>query len=171
MFRLTGNRASLTSEQRDFLIKVVPLSQLIQQWVHGKCVFTRKSTQVGIHAPLVAADLIIQSDWGTHAIAQPELRGKYSNNLGLLQVNDYWHGKSNTHRGIIYRAYKNWRDFACDYSDDLIFNEANESLFSATGIAAQAEQLSNLRTDPKSYNGKLMALIDFYGLMEITNGT
>lgn len=169
MFRVKELYHLLTMEQQDFFMKVIPLGVLIQDWTHGKSQFRGKVySPAGILAPIVIADILHKSNIGSHPISHPEYKGKYANNLVLLESGKLWGGKSHNHDGKTYRAYKTWRDFAVDFSDYIAFSGLYDA---ALRCNALHDQLSAYCESDRCYNkDSLLELIDTYHLAELQNG-
>jgi flagellum-specific peptidoglycan hydrolase FlgJ len=94
----------------------------MQEWTYLKSEFVGVESPRGIMASIIMAEIIFNSRWGEHPIAQPEVGNKYSNNLVLLEVDSNLPGRFNLHQGKEYRAYKDWEAFCVDYTDYLVFS-------------------------------------------------
>lgn len=160
----------LTFQQQDFFDKVIPLGVVIQNWTWSKCLFRNKvSTSNGIFASILIADMLLSSEWGEHRLAQVDFRGNNSNNLVLLE-GENWEGKVNLYRGVKYRSYKNWKEFGIDWSDFIVWSDIYNEALICTDVESQAKQYSRSKPDPVVYNDKLIALIEQCRLWEIDNG-
>lgn len=159
-------RQDLTLDQKDFLYKVIPLARLIQEWTRSKAHFIRLGSQGGLKASVTIAEIISVSNWGTHPIAQPNYERKYSNNLILLEAGEQWKGKTHSHSGRKYRAYKNWSEFAVDYSDHKVFTREFDSILLASQPIDQIKLISLTKASTIDYNKEIITIINSLGLLE-----
>lgn len=159
-------RQDLTYEQKDFLYKVIPLARLIQEWTRSKAHFMRLASPCGLKASLTIAEIIIASEWGNHPVAQPVYERKYSNNLMLLEAGEHWKGKTHKHKNTKYRAYKNWSEFAVDYSDHKVFTREHDATLLATKVIDQINLTSLTKGTTIEYNKEIITIINSLGLLE-----
>lgn len=157
--------------KQEFLLKVKPWAQLVQRYVTGKCQFRGIESRHGIFASLVAADILVSSEWGTHAVSRPEYDGRPGNNLNLLESFKGYPGKSIVFDGVSYRSYKTWHEFVVDYSDHLVYSDQYLNVLKASTVEEQVLSFSTKKLDKRVYNGRVSAMIDFYNLSELDNGS
>ncbi len=150
----------LNKEQTEFLQKLIPLCNKISEYTKLKGEFLGIETPVGFHVGLLIAEIIIQSDWGRKEISQPIYINRYSNNLALLPGGQYWQGKTNCHEGIEYRAYKDWKTFAIDYSDYLTFSRGFDDVLKEYGCRRQIELFSLTKNNPQEYTREVIEIIN-----------
>lgn len=151
---------SLTNEQMQVVDRVLPFAILISDWSRLKAEFLNLHNPRGIYPSVILSEIIIQSNWMLHPIAQTEITirsarkesHRYSNNLALLPVNNGWRGKSNEFDGVEYRAYKDWQVFAIDYSDYLTFTREFDDLLCEHSPERQLEAWSLTKTDETWYD-------------------
>jgi flagellum-specific peptidoglycan hydrolase FlgJ len=158
------NRKSLTAEQKDFLTKAIGLSKTISEWTKEKAVFTRTNIVESIYSVVVLADLIVESQWGSHPLAQTHYNKRYSNNLALLKADSCWQGKVQRFENKDYKAYQDWLHFATDYSDLLIFSPKYTKILKTADINEQIRRLAATKKDSATYISKVSLLIYFYDL-------
>lgn len=161
-----GNRSSLSQDQKDFLSKIVPLSRLISDWVRDKAIFTRTRIVSPILTCVVLTDIITESNWGTHPLAQSHFNKKFSNNLALLESDSLWEGRNQDYEGRSYKCYQDWIHFATNYSDILIFSRLYSDLFNTTDPSKQIRVLARYKNNSQLYIPKAEAALDFYNLSE-----
>jgi hypothetical protein len=162
----TCNREKLTKPQQDFLVKVVPLARKIQEWTLFKSSFLNIKCPEGILASITIADIILSSEWGTHPIARPEFNNKYSNNLCLNKAGESWKGKFHIYKDQKYRAYKDWRDFGINLSDDYCFSRDYDHVLGYSREEDQINALSVLKADHKQYAKVISLIVEYYFLSE-----
>lgn len=120
----------------------------------------------------MVGEIIYQSSWGTHPLAQPDITidvakkdgstkkvKKYSNNLSLLPVGYYWAGKSNLYEGVEYRAYKDWLTYFTDLSDYFVFSGLFNNILEEPSPREQLYLFSLTKDNPEDYNEKILTLI------------
>lgn len=162
------NRNSLSLDQQDFLTKIVPLSQLISNWIVGKCQFANKPTRHGIFPSIIMSEIILKSEWGSHPISKSEYNNKYSNNLTLLEADKFWNGKKQKFENKSYKAYKDWGSWSVDFSDYIVFSGEFDRTLKCTDVSSQIPQWgltnSNSACYNREYSGLIDLTIDFYNL-------
>lgn len=161
-----GNRNQLSPTEKDFLTKLIPTCRLINEWVINKSIFIRKRINNSILTSVVAVDIITESLWGAHPLAQPFFNKKYCNNLANLEVNDYWQGRSTKFNSKEYKCYQDWLHFATDYSDMLVFTKMYDDLLSTSNYKDQIRSLARHKEDPQMFIPKAEALYEYYRLSE-----
>lgn len=159
-----GNRKGLSEEQRDFLIKASSLAKTISNWIDQKAIFLKIPNPTKIDSSIILAEMIIESQWGTHPLAQPFYNKKYSNNLTLIPADKYWQGKSHKYNGVSYRSYQDWITFATDYSDRIVFSDKYKHILRSDNPLLM---LSSWKEDPVFFAAKAAALVEFYSLDQI----
>ncbi len=162
-------REELTEQEFQFLYKIVPLARLVQSWTKLKADFAGVRSPAGVYASLLAAEMLLQSDYGRHPLAQDSYNRKYSNNLALIPAHKYWKGKGHEFEGVKYRAYKDWRDFAVDYSDFLSFSNEYVQVLKAPLLLEQVDKFSLTKPNPIEYNREVISIITLLGLEEFDN--
>lgn len=113
---------SLTVDQRAFLEKAIDLSWSIADAVHSKgWLFFEEGRQVS--STLVLAEIISNSRWGAHPLVVDRYpsnkRGKYSNNVLLLEADKAWSSKTISYEGKEYKTFEDWGHLASHFSDCL----------------------------------------------------
>lgn len=159
-----GNRKGLSLEQKDFLLKANSLAGTISEWTNEKAIFLRLPNLYRLSPAVILADILIESQWGTHPLSQPLFNKKYANNLSLLAADKVWEGKIQDYNGKSYRAYQDWAHFATDYSDILVFSERYKPILRTEN---QLQVLASGKEDPILFAAKASALIEFYELTKI----
>lgn len=163
-----GNRRTLSEEQKQFLLKVVPLAKTISSWVFAKEDFIKSVPYKNLLSPsLVLADILINSNWGSHPLAQPFNNKRYSNNLSLLEKNSLWEGKIQKYEGKEYKAYVDWIHFATDYSDLIVFTDQREILKYKT-LEDQIKFLTKDRENSNILPSRFLTTLEFYSLLDLS---
>lgn len=166
LIKFIGNRETLDTNQKNFLIKVIPITQLIQIWSIDKADFNYINSPSGILPSVTLSEMIIQSHWGSHPLSKEEFNKRYSNNLTLLEYTEFWHGKKHKFEGNTYRAYRDWGAFCVDFTDHIVFSDLFTELLETNQCDKQIEVLAQTKLDPKIYQAKAEATVDFYNLQE-----
>lgn len=161
-----SNRKDLSTEDKDFLIKAISLSRTIVDWTEGKVVFFRQN-RCKLNPLLVLGDIIVESQWGRHPLAQPYHNKRYSNNLTLLEVDHMWEGKSQQFNDRDYKAYTDWVHFATDYSDLVVLSQKYKSLLNYSNLNDQIKALAEIKFNPIEFSAKISAVLDFYSLSDM----
>ena len=160
-----GNRKTLTEDQKQFLLKAVPLAKTISSWVSAKEDFVKSKPYRNLLSPsLVLADIIVNSNWGSHPIAQPFYNKKYSNNLSLREKDNLWEGKSHKCEGKEYKSYADWIHFATDYSDSIVFTSKREVL----KFAESDDQIKFFLGGDNVKASRYSTILDFYSLSDLS---
>ena len=150
-------RYKLNQSQREFFLRVVPLSIFVQEQTIEKSFVTEKETVSGIFSSIICANIILRSNWGTHPVAQQD-------NLALLLSHKFWKKSVFEFEGIKYKSFKNWREFAIEYSDVLAWQNGFERILK---INSRNEQLKALvLMDPNLTYDKMAQVIQDFGLSE-----
>jgi len=160
------NRNSLTLEQQIFLCKIIPLAQLIQDWIINKAQFAKKPSKFGLFPSLVISEIIIQSQWGEHVLSKEEYNNRYSNNLCLLESDKFWIGKKHKYQDKVFRAYKDWGNFATDFTDYVVFSGLFDDILKSNNLEDQLIWWGRTKQDSSSYSGNMELLISFFNLKE-----
>lgn len=164
-------RAKLNKEQQEFLLKIVPIGKYIQEQTFGKAQI-KGYYAAGMLTSVASAEIIYQSKWGQHPISQHRFKeekgktSKYANNLALLESNQFWKGSTVLHESKEYRGYKNWMEFAVNYTDYLVFSGDFKSFLQCPTVQGQVAILSLTKNNPKEYNGEILNLIKLLELTE-----
>lgn len=113
------NRSKLSEDQRVFLGLVLPWAGVIQDYCLHKSMYRHIYSPVGIRASVIAGDIILRSNWGTHPVSQKKLDKKLANNLSLLESNELWEADHDvvSFEGKNYRSYEDWGQYSQDASD------------------------------------------------------
>ncbi len=159
-------RSGLSLTRREFLIRMVPLAGFVQQQTMGKAMVTGKQTTVGVYASLIAAHIIFKSEWGEHPVARTLWNSIPANNLALIEAHRYWKKLKILHGEKEYRGYKNWREFAIDFSDDLAWHPEYYDVLLENNLVQQIEKMSLREGVPKDYCANIALIIRDYGLRE-----
>ena len=130
----------------------------LAEWTKLKAEFLRMRSP-GIFQGILIADILIESEWGTHPVAQEELiltikgkeKKKYSNNLTLMGPGPL-KSKTNLYEGKEYQAFKGWKDFAVAYTDHLTFSRGYDDVLKCFDFMGQVEQFSLTKESPEDYN-------------------
>lgn len=81
-----------------------------------------------VSSTLLLADILDKSQWGTHPLAQNRFpdpkKGKFCNNLLLLEIDKAWTSKTVTYRDVKYKTFEDWGSFATHLTDMLVFRQA-----------------------------------------------
>jgi hypothetical protein len=165
----TYNRGELTKQQKDFLVRVVPLAIKIQEWTKAKANFMNIPCPRGVLASITISDIILASEWGNHPIAKAEYGTKYSNNLVLREPDPFWKGKTHTHGGVKYCAFRDWRDIGIFLSDHYVFSRLYDLPLLCTKEADQIKALSLTKPDYQKYIRETTNLIDTYFFSEFNH--
>ena len=158
-------RSRLDSKQREYLLRIVPLAGFVQQQTMNKAMATNKYTEVGVYASLITAHIIYKSEWGTHPVSLTLWKSIPANNLALIEAHKYWKKLKIIHDEIEYRGYKNWREFAVDFSDDLAWHPERYKLLLCSELTDQIKDFAEYESD-SSYFDKIVSIIKDYGLRE-----
>lgn len=161
-----ANRKDLIAEDKDFLVKAVALAKTISEWTSTKADFLNRPRNY-VSPMLILADILVESEWGKHPLAQSHYNKRYSNNLTLLKVDDLWQGKSQKYEGKEYKAYSDWLHFATDYSDLLTFSARYQPIIKTFDYTEQLKRLANIKSKPKEFQARVNALVDFYVLKDL----
>ena len=162
----TYNRGKLKPEQQEFLLKIVPLARLIAEWTQAKAEFLGIPNARGFKTSFILGDILYFSQFGEHPVSLEQFNNRYANNLGLIQADRYWRGKTHLFRGILYRAYQDWRSFAVDYSDYYCFSRRFDKILSSSNLLEQIELMSLTKINPLDYNTEVIITITSLGLEE-----
>lgn len=157
-------RGKLRPLELDFFSKVVPLGMLISEWTVGKAEFLRVKSPRGMFASLIIAEIFVNSFAGQHPISKDEFNKKFSNNLSLIEVDKYWKGKSHNYGPKSFKAYREWSDFALDYSDIVCVDTRYRALLQTDSLEQQIQELSLTNAIDPLYNEKLKKVINSLGL-------
>jgi flagellum-specific peptidoglycan hydrolase FlgJ len=152
--------------EQEFIDKIASHAQTISDWTLKKALFFKKPIKNTIKPSLVLADIIIESNWGTHPIAQEFYNKKYSNNLSLIVADENWVGRVQKYAKVEYKSYKDWMTYTMDYSDSLIFSAKMNPIIHTDD---QIKVLAATKSDPTIFAAKAEALIDFYSLIDYDN--
>lgn len=163
----TYNRYRLSAEEKEFFLRIIPLAKLISDWTYHKADFAGVPSPYGMAPSLVCAEIFLKSDFGKHPLSQANYNNKYSNNLTLMEVSKNWKGKAQDYEDKQYKAFKDWYDFATEYSDYICFSGNFNGLLNCYLLLDQVKFLSLTNSNPIDYNSKLISTIKSYGLEEI----
>lgn len=161
------NRYLLSPTEKEFFKRLVPLSYIINEWTWTKAHFLGLPSKYGVLPSIILADLLLMSENGNHPISKEDYNNKYSNNLALLESGSNWQSKSNVYENKSYRAYKNWRYAAEDYSDYLTFTRQFDYLLIANNFIDQAAQIALGKNATSCYSKRIITLINQLGLSEL----
>lgn len=161
------NRYLLSKEEKIFFKKLVPLVYIINEWTIAKAQFLGLNSHKGVLPSILITDILLSSNYGKEPVSQEDCLGKYSNNLALLESDSRWSGKSNIYKDKSYKAFKNYRFFAEEYSDYLTFSREFDNLLISTNIIDQAAHLTLGRRKEACYSSNMIATINKLGLQEI----
>jgi len=138
-------------------LRIVPLGIFVQEQTIAKAFVTEKETVSGIFSSIICAVIILKSNWGIHPVAQHD-------NLALILSHKFWKKSVFDFDGKKYRAYKNWREFAIEYSDLLAFQNGYEDILKINSRNEQLKALS-IKESGLEYD-KMAQIIRDYGLSE-----
>ncbi len=159
-------RKGLLDNQIEFMEKLVPWSQFVQNQTFNKAVMEGKETQHGFFAALIAAHAIDKSDWGRHPISACKYDETLCNNLCLVESHKYWTRMVVNYEGVVYKAYKNWRECAIDFSDILAWFSGYEDVLQQGNIEDQINLMSLREPAPEAYRATIMHLVTVYELAD-----
>lgn len=160
------NRETLSKQEQDFFVRLVPLARCVQRWTMMKAHFLGTPCPRGVLPSLTLADIIRSSQWGAHPLSKPEHNNRYCNNLSLLETGQYWKGKVQEFEGKKYRAYKDWRECGIDISDYYTFTRSFDLVLASSKEEDQIKAMSVTRPDYKKYAREISKLIETYYLSE-----
>jgi hypothetical protein len=162
-----SGRASLHEAEKEFFLQLVPLAVYISEQSGGKAKWLRHfANPVGMKPSLVMADIIYQSQFGNHPVAQKRCGNKPCNNLALVEPGKYWYGITVYHKGREYRAYRDRETFAVDMSDYLSLSGLFDKVITESNLEAQIRNYAINKRSPNGYCVRIKDLIDQYALTE-----
>ena len=137
---------ALTRAQEDFLAKIGAAASADMR-------------QSGVLASLKTAQAILESGWGTSALATQ------ANNLFGVKAGSNWAGPTHERSGAKWRAYGSWEESIADHSA-LLQAARYAAVIGETDYrrACQAIQDAGYAGDSKEYAGKLIGIIEGFGL-------
>jgi flagellum-specific peptidoglycan hydrolase FlgJ len=164
------NRSTLKVDNKEFLATAAPLARYISQQTKAK-VNWKGIRSVGIYPSLILAHILIESDFGSHPLAQIKYidekgKKKWANNLTMLESHKYWHGHKIKYEGKEYRGFKNHSDFATSLSDTWAFNQEFVDISSAPTLSQQLKLFGLTKSHPILYTSKMETFISYYNLSE-----
>ncbi len=156
-------KEDLKPEELYFLRTIVPWTLYLNSQTRLKAKIIKRVSFIGVYPSLVLADILIKSEFGKNPIAKEIFRGRQSNNLTLMPVDEVWSGDKTKFLGTFYKMFETWEDFFIHWSDLLIFrcNLQNSTSYS--------EQLNAMSSD-LVYNEKILTLIRDLNLTEYDDG-
>lgn len=160
------SRNALSRANKEFLAKAIPWSGTISKWVGEKALLLKLPVQYQMYPCVALADILIESNWGTHPLSLESYERKYSNNLTLLKVDSQWDGKSHQWEGNSYKAFKDWVHFCANYSDVVIYSNILAEILQAPSIEDQIDVLSKTKAEPLAFAVKAKTIIDLYHLSD-----
>jgi hypothetical protein len=150
-----------------FLEKVVPWMRLCQEYTKGKAEFLgRYRTEAGILSSVLLADCLIVTREGEHPLSKEEYRGRYANNLFLLEAPEKWSGKVQKLEGKRYRSYKTYHDLVTDYSDLLVFSGLYDDVLTCP-LQEQLEKYCEVKLYGRGYYEQMRKVIEVLDLGSI----
>lgn len=126
---------------------------------------SQKQTEYGVFTSVIAAHFLFKTELGEHPLAQPNYNSVPANNLAVLETHKYWKKSAIVYGGVRYRGYKNWREFAIDFSDMIGWQDGYEDVLRKVTIEDQIQALSQ-REKNVAYFAMMIQLISDYGLAE-----
>lgn len=164
---LRANRSSLTDTEKEFLTRAVDLSVFIQYQTITKARWFRNIQRpVGLKSSVIVADIIHESEWGSHPLSRPRYENKSANNLALLTTWKHYHGPSIKYRGKQYRAYKDTNNFAIDYSDWVGISGLFDNVLTTSLVEQQIEEFAKVTGRRGSYCARMKDIIETLKLEE-----
>lgn len=170
------DRHLLSKRQRDFLLSLVPLTQLIQQQVIAKCEYGDRpgvETIGGVLPSVVTAHCIFVSNWGKHKAAQDKIKiadGEdswvHGNNLALNRANKYWPHDVVRVGEIFYKSYMDRSAFVIDMSDIFSWTEDYADVLATNNVDSQVKLMSKRQKDPVKYQTSLLEIVARLGLTQ-----
>lgn len=160
------NVSSLTANQRDFLERLIPWSKFVQDQTAIKAQFFKRIKSSGLLPSVFLSDVIIQSNWGIHPLAQPFYKHKAANNLSLMEATPDWSRRKIKFEGKEYKLFDTWETFSLYYSDHVVFSGQFANLLSTAVIENQTQLLGLYRSELEAYNERMNVIISTFRLDE-----
>lgn len=160
---------SLSEEKRTFFCRALPIAQRIQGQTQLKALDASIRSPFGVFTSLIAADMIVASDWGAHPLAQPKYAGRISgNNLNLSLSNSWWEKDrpSILINGLKYKCYLSIEEFANNQSDEFAYSGQFDNLLESKDLNYQIGFLSSFRSHIPNWKFQVQALIPQFKLNE-----
>jgi len=143
---------SLTDEQRFFFVRIIPLAQRIQQQIIAKCedhgTYDGSNRYIGIYASIIAADILVNSNFGEHPLSKEKFSSRANgNNLNLSLSNHWW---EHDHDSILldgqkYKCYADLHEFGNNQSDEYVYSEEFYDILLTADHAEQVRLLGRRR--------------------------
>lgn len=163
----SANRNSLSIDQKEFLIKALPWSYTISEWIIDQAALRRLAIKNTLSPHLVLADILVESQWGSSPISKPLMDKKYANNLAALEATPSWQGKVQEYEGKKYKSYKDWVHFASDYAEHIVYNKKFHPILNEPKLESQLNLFSKTKPNASIWLAKASTLLDFYSLTEL----
>lgn len=164
----------------DFFRRICGFARYLQQEIVAKC----KDPDFpivchrGVAASVLAAHLLVKSQFGGHPLAQPkyyfnERSWEHANNLALIEMESgeeaFWRKRPSIlyEDGRIYKAFSSWGEFCQGFTDRITWTHVDayrETLVQPT-INRQIYALSQLEREPAAYLSEAQRLFTDFNLL------
>lgn len=159
-------RKNLKEDQKEFIRKIVPFAQIMQEKIRDKSDLIGISPSYGIYPSIIIALVITKTNWGKHKLVEKD------NNLLLIESDDIWKGKTVRFEGKHYKSYSSWLDFSIDFSDEVTFNQKNKyiEIIKTASLDEQIKKISKLDDSQINFCDIIEEIISDYGFWEFDYG-
>lgn len=158
----------LSESQRQFVVRVLPLAQRIQQITHEKAEEFGVDSAAGILASVAAADMIVQSNWGEHPLSHPMYDKRiFGNNLNLSESNEWWNKDRSSvlTQGIEYKCYESQEEFANNQTDEYVSDARFLPALATSDFRKQLQVLQQIKRR-ETWNNDCELVINHFKLRE-----
>lgn len=148
------------NEEREleFIVNLVPWSRFLNEQTRLKAFYIKRMKFRGLYPSVAIATLAIKSEFGNNPVSQEVFRGRPSNNLALLHVDEVWEGDKTKYLNINYKMFETYQDFFIHWSDLLVFRSP---LLEVSDYDDQINLFSEV-----GYNEQIRSLIKKFNLTE-----
>lgn len=163
-------RQTLRPKQRQFLQQILPMCPWVQQQTLAKAWYRNQSSPSGVYSSVIAAHIIIKSEWNTHPVSKEKfLAGKrlvYANNLALLPAEPHWNQETVFYDGVDYKCFSDLNKFFIHLSDILGWCGGFDKVLAEYYIEMQIKQMARIEGRNGFYKQEMARLIRELGLYE-----
>ena len=161
------NRSELTTEQKNFLERVIPWGKYIQEQTRRKALALRSlPCRHGMFASIAISDILVQSNWGAHPLALQKYKNKLSNNLAMIEVGNSSTKQKVKYEGKEFKLFDDWEHFAVGYSDHIVFSGKYDDMLCSTNLYQQQLIYGVRKNNLEAYNERIFILTSLYRLEE-----
>lgn len=153
---------TLTEEQNNFILRLGPWVYFLNQQTRLKAKIIKGVPFIGVYPSVAMAEILVRSQFGDHPASKEKFRGRQSNNLDLLEVDDSWAGDRTRHNGATYKMFENWQHFFIHWSDQIVFKKPQ--VINANNYFNQIDAFA--QGQPIGYNEILLRTINEFNLTE-----